>query len=187
MLAAQDIHVMPMLRAAFCQQQVVVAVLLIDMRSFGIAPAKTYSQKMDLTELFARRHIDLADLDLALLPEKVTLALVEEQCRVAATNTEIDINGVRPFAIRVVGIDVEMAAGGEHCRHHIEPALMIADGGGIDACLLVHPLDSDLRLACEAGTHLFPVNQIFAMKHGNTWVILECAVHQIEIIACPTH
>ena len=42
-LAAKDVHMMPVLRSAFSQQQIIVTVLFIDMRSFGISPAKSYA------------------------------------------------------------------------------------------------------------------------------------------------
>ena len=74
---------MTVLRAALCQQQIVIAILLIDMRSFRIAPAKTYTQMVYLAELLARLHVNLAYLDVALLPQEIAAAILEIQGRVA--------------------------------------------------------------------------------------------------------
>ena len=166
MLTAKDIHMMTVLRAAFCQQQVVVAVLLIDMGTFRITSAKTCAQKMYLPELLTCLYVNLANLDFALFPQEVAFTIVEEQRRVAATYTEVDVDGVAPFAIRIVGIDIEMTARGIDCSHHIEPTLVVADGGGIDAALLMHILNPNLRLACETGTNLLPMNQVFTVETG---------------------
>lgn len=40
----------------------------------------------------------------------------------------------------------------------------------------------ELRLTRQTVAHLFPMNQVFAMKHRHSREILECAVHQIEIL-----
>ena len=122
---------------------------------FRIAPAKTYTQMVYLTELLARLHVNLAYLDVALLPQEIAAAILEIQGRVATAHTEINVDGVAPFAIRIIGIDIEMFARGKHRGHHVKSALVVADGGGIDARLLVHSLDSDLRLAGKTGAHLF--------------------------------
>ena len=143
-LAAEDIDVMTMLRAALGQQQIVIAVLLIDMRPFWITTSKTYAQMMDFSQLLTCLYVNLADFDFALFPQEIALAIVEEQRGVAAAKTEVYIDGVRPFTFRVVGIYIEMLTRWEHRRHHIESALVIADGGGIDACLFIHSLYPDL-------------------------------------------
>ena len=76
--AAEDVHVMAMLCAALCQHQIVVAIFLVDVRPFGISASKTYAQMMYLTKLLACLYINLADLDIALFPQEVTLTAVEE-------------------------------------------------------------------------------------------------------------
>ena len=186
-LAAKDIHMMTMLSAALCQQQIIITILLIDMGPLWISTAKAYAQIMDFTSLLTSLHIDLANFDFALFPQKIALAVVEEQRGVATAHTEVDIDRVRPFTIGIVGINIEMLARGKHRRHHIETALVVTDGGGIDARLLIHPLDSDLRIASETSTHLLPMNQVLAMEDRHARIILECAVHQIEVITGPTH
>ena len=60
--AAQDIDVMAVLCTAFCQQQIVVAVFLVDMWPLRIPAAKTSPQVMDLAKPFAALHIDLTYL-----------------------------------------------------------------------------------------------------------------------------
>ena len=128
---------MPMLCAAFCQKQIVVAVLLVDMRPFRISSAKSCSQMMDLTQLFARLHINLAYLDVALFPQEIAFALVEEECGVATAYGEVYHDGFGPLVGRIVGPDIEMTARGEDRRHHVEPPLVIADGRRIDAIVAI--------------------------------------------------
>jgi hypothetical protein len=137
--------------------------------------------------LLAGLHVNLTDFDIAFLPQEIATSFLEIQSWVATAYAEIDVDGVTPFAFWIICIDIEMFARGEYRCYHIESAFVITDGGGIDARLLVHPFDSDLRLAGEAGAHLLPMNQILTMKHGHARIILEGAVYQIEVIAGATH
>ena len=59
---------MPMFGSPFCQQQIVVSVFLIDVRSFRISPSKTSPQVMDFAQLPSRLHVNLANLDVAFFP-----------------------------------------------------------------------------------------------------------------------
>ena len=67
-LAAQSVHMLPMLCAALRQQQIVVAVFLVDVRPFRVPAAKSSSQVVYLPKLFSRLHINLTDFDVAFFP-----------------------------------------------------------------------------------------------------------------------
>ena len=140
-----------------------------------------------LTELLALLYVNLTDFDIALFPKEIAAAILEIQGWVATAHAEINVDGITPFAFWIICIDIEMFARGEYRCYHIESAFVVTDGGGIDARLLVHSFDSDLRLAGEAGAHLLPMNKILAVKHWHARIILEGAVHQIEINAGTTH
>lgn len=133
-----------MLGAAFSQKQVVVAVLLVDMRSFGISSAETCPQVMYLAQLLARLHINLTYLDVSLFPKEIAFALVEEECGVATAYGEVYHDGFGPLAGRIVGPDIEMTARGEDRCHHVEPSLVIADGRRIDAIVAIGALQDHL-------------------------------------------
>ena len=80
-----------------------------------------------------------------------------------------------------------MFARGVNRGHHVESALVVTDSGSIDAALFVHVLNPDLRLSGETGANLLPVDQVLAVEHGHARIVLEGAVHQIEIITSSTH
>ena len=67
-LAAKNVDVMSLLGTAFCQQQIVIAILLVNMRAFGISSPQACAQMVYITQLTACFHINLTDLDVALLP-----------------------------------------------------------------------------------------------------------------------
>ena len=186
-LAAKDVHMMPVLRSAFSQQQIIVTVLLIDMRSFGIAPAKSCAQVMYLAQLPTRLHINLANLDVALFPEEIAFVILKVERGVATADGEVYHDGFRPLASRIVGPYVEMTARGEHRCHHIEAPIVITDGGGVDAAVAVGSLQVDLRRTGKTVAHLFPVHQVLRVEHRNTREILKRAVYQIEVVARPAY
>ena len=69
---------MSVFRTAFSQQQIVPAVFFIDMRTLRIATAKTRSQMVDLAQLLSRRHVNLTNLDIALLPQEIAFVIIKE-------------------------------------------------------------------------------------------------------------
>ena len=84
-------------------------------------------------------------------------------------------------------MDVEVFAGGKQGRDHVEPSFVVADGGRIDAAVAVRVRQIYLRGACQAGTDLLPVDEVFAVIDRHSGKILECAVHQIEVVARAAH
>lgn len=67
-LAAKYVDVVSLLSTTFSQQQIVIAVLLVDMWTFRISSTQACSQMVYLTQLLTCFHINLTDLDVALLP-----------------------------------------------------------------------------------------------------------------------
>lgn len=80
-----------------------------------------------------------------------------------------------------------MFAGGKQGRDHVEPSFVVADGGRIDAAVAVRVRQIYLRGARQAGTDLLPVDEVFAVIDRHSGKILECAVHQIEVVARAAH
>ena len=142
---------------------------------------------MYLAQLPARFHINLANLDVALFPEKKAFVILEVERGVATANGEVYHDGFRPLASGIIGPYVEMPARGEHRCHHIEAPVIITDGGGIDAVVAVGSLQVDLRRTSQTVAHLFPVHQVLRVKHRNTGEILKRAVYEIEVFARPAY
>jgi len=151
---------------------------------------------MNLSELSASLDVDLANLDVALLPKEVAPVALEIKGRIAATNGKVDEDGVGPLASRIVGPDIEMPTRWEERRDHVEASLMATDGGGIDTAigptqlrirLSVEPRQVELRATRQTVAHLLPMHQILAMEHGYTGEVLERGIYQIKIIATTAH
>ena len=53
-------HFVAVFRAAFGNQQIVPAILLVDMRSFRVASSRTVPDALGFTELFAGFRVDFA-------------------------------------------------------------------------------------------------------------------------------
>ena len=81
---------MPMFRAPLSQQQIVVAILLVDMRSFRITSSKTSTQMVNVTQLLTRLYINLTYFDVAFFPKEITLAVIEEKRRIATADGKVD-------------------------------------------------------------------------------------------------
>ena len=185
--AAQDIDVMAVLCTAFSQQQIVVAVFLVDMWPLRIPAAKTSPQMMNLAKPFAALHIDLTYLDITFLPKEIALIVLEVEGGVAAADGKVDHDGFRPLASGIVSPHIEMPSRRKDCCHHIEPPVMVADGRCIDAAVAVSAFQVHLRGPRQAVAYLFPVHQVFRIEYWYTREVLERAVHQIEVVACPAY
>ena len=81
---------MAVLRASFCQQQIVVAIPFVDVRSLRITSAKTRSQMVNLAQLLTRLYVNLTYLDVALLPQKLALIILPIERGVAAADGEVN-------------------------------------------------------------------------------------------------
>ena len=154
------------------------------MRSFGVPSSKTCPQMVYISQLFTCLHVNLANLDIAFLPQEIAPSILKIECGVATADSEVNHNGFRPLSCGIVSPYIEMASRREHRCHHIKASVVVADSGGIDAVVSVSTFQINLRRTSQAVAHLFPVHLVFRVEDRNAREILECAVHQVEVVAC---
>ena len=155
------------------------------MRSFGIATTRTTPQRLALGQLLARCWVYLAEHDGVVgVADHVALAVLEPQRGVDALLLQPD--GFAPRACRILGSHHEVAPVAHIGGNHIVRALMVADGGGVDAQPRRGTLKGQLTLAVQHVAYLLPVHQILGVKDGHAGEILERRVDQIEVVAHPT-
>ena len=175
-------ELMGQLGATLRDEQVVPAVLLVDMRSLRMTAAGATPQLPALGELLARLGVDLAQPDgCAGVADHVALAVLEVQRGVDTLLLEPD--RLAPGTCGIGGGDHEVAAIGHIGGNHIEGTLVIADGGGIDAQPRVGTLQGQLALAVEHVAYEFPVDQVLGVVDGHTGEIMERRLHHIEVVA----
>ena len=142
---------------------------------------------VNLAQLLTRLYVNLAYLDVALLPQEIALIILPIERGVAAADGEVNHDRLRPLPSGIVCPHVEVTARGEHRCHHIEPPLVVADGWCIDAAVAVGALQIHLRGSCQTVSHLFPMDEIFRVEHRHAREILKRAVYKIEVISRPAH
>ena len=184
--AAGDGHLVAILGAPLGDEQVVPAVFLIDMRAFRVASARTVPNAFGGGQLFAGHRVDLAEEDTHVrVAYQVALAVFEVERGVDAALLQPD--GFGPRAARVGGVDQEIAFARHVGRDHVEHAVIVADGGGIDAAPGAGFVQRQLRGARQAVAYLRPVHQVLAVVQGHAGEVLETAVHQVEVVAHSAH
>jgi hypothetical protein len=181
--AACDGLPVAVLRAAFGDHQVVIAVLLIEVRAFGIASSRALPYLLRLREQPSRGDIYLAELYLSVRRQEIALPalVVEEQFGVDASLFHPD--GVRPRACGVGGGDVVVATVRHVGVDHIEHPFVVADGRRIQSAPCRRLRQVHLRGAADAAAYLFPVDEVLAAVDGDAGEILEGAVHEVELVA----
>ena len=97
----------------------------------------------------------------------------------------LHIDGLGPGTLNVIGPDEEVAAASGVGGDHVEPAVVTADGGGIDAAAGPAACQGKLAVPGEDVAHLFPVEQVPAVPKGNAGEELKGTVHQVVILSNP--
>jgi len=167
-------------RTTLGDEQVVVPILLVEVWSFWVTPARTVPNAARGLQRLARLGVDLAEPDAIVgIAHHVAVAVLEVERRVDATLFQP--YGVRPLASGIVRIDEEIAAAGGVGGNHVERAVVVADGGGIDASPREGSAQVHLTLACQTVAYLFPVYEVAAVPQRNAGEVVESTVHQIVV------
>ena len=182
---AGDVDLVAHLRAALGDQQVVVAVLLVEVRALGAAvpvPFPDYDgRRLQLESL----RVELGEPDAVHRPDQVHLPVFPEERGVDARHA-VDEDRVAPGTGRILRrhdeIALSAADGVDVGRDHIEFPVVVADRRGEDAAARAAPAQVDLGRTVQDIADLLPVDQITAVEDRHTREILEGAVDQVEII-----
>ena len=168
--------------APFGDEQVVVAILFIDMRPFGVASAHARPEEDALCELFACVGVDLAEPD----------AVVGVAHHVAASVLPIE-RGVdaplfqparlTPGAVGVGSRYDEVAPSAHVGGDEVEGAVVVAQRGGVDAEPGVGSFQRQLRGTGEDVGYLLPMNKVGGVIERHAWEVLEGRVDQIVVVS----
>ena len=141
--AARNGDTMAVLRTAFCNHQVIPSVLLVDVRSLGIASAVALPEQFALGQLLAGVDVYFTEIQaVARIADHIGLSVLEVESRVDAALLQPD--GIRPFSGRVVCRHEEIAFSRDIGRDHVKSTVVIADGGSINASAAIGILEVKL-------------------------------------------
>ena len=158
--------------STFRNEKIVIAVFLIDMRTFRITSTITLPQFLALCKLFARLWVYLTEPDcIARIAHHVAFSVFKIKRRIDALLLQPD--RLAPRTTGISGCNHEVAAVAYIGGYHIVSSLMIADGRRIDAKPRTGTLQRNLTLTVEHITNLLPMNQILALEDWHTREILE--------------
>lgn len=79
----------------------------------------------------------------------------------------VDPDRIRPGAQDILGPDQEISADVGICGDHVESAVVIPEGGGIDTAGDTAVFQGQLAFPGQNVTNLLPVHQIPAVPQGN--------------------
>ena len=125
---------MTVLRAALSCHKIVCAVYFVHMGAFQISSARALPDAFCGGELLSRGYLNftLTYATLAVficaVADEICLAVIIKKQR-GVDSALIYGNGVRPFTVDIVGINIEILVGGVVSGDHIKPALIAADSG----------------------------------------------------------
>ena len=185
MTAAGDGDTMGQFGAALGDEQIVVATSLIYMGTLGPPAARAPPYTAALCQLAARLGVYLAERDRIVgIAHHVAFLSFEVERGVDAAL--LQPHGLTPGAGRMGGRHQEVVARGialaTHIgRNQIVAAIVMADGGSIDALPSGGTLQRQLRPAVEHIAYLLPVLQVGRMEDGHTGKIFERGVDQIIV------
>ena len=171
---------MAVFRAALGDHQIVPAVFLVHMGTFGAAAAGTGPDLPGFAELLTRSQVDLKLVHTAANVVDLAVVIPEER---GVDALVIDPHRVGPFAVNVVGPDVEIAAATAVGGDHVEAAVVITDSGGVDAAGSPGISQRQLTFPGQNVADLLPVGQVLAVPQGDTGEKFKGTVDQIVIIA----
>ena len=188
--AAGDGHGMVILRTALGDEQVVPAVLLVDVRRFG-APgvdqrAPPGDPLLPHDAVLLQIHLRHPHARIMLRPvggggHVAGSVLVPEEGRVDALRAA-DHMQITPGPRRILGRDVEVAHAADVGGDHVEQPVMPADGGGIHAAGHGLPVQRELLRAAQAMAQLLPVNEVAAVKERNAGEVAEGRGDHIKVV-----
>ena len=170
------------LGAAFRDEQVVIAILLIDVRPLGVSSAGATPEEAAFRELLAGVGIDGAEGNGVVgVADHVAAAIVVPEER------GVDAPLLQParFAPRAEGIgggDDEVAPSAHEGGDHVEGAVVIAEGGGIDARPRRGAVERQLRGPAEDVAYLLPMDEVGGVIKRHAGEVLERRVHQIVVV-----
>ena len=166
--------------ASFGNEQVIIAVLLAEVRTFRITAACTAPKGTALCQLPARHGVYLTKCDgIVGIRNHVGLAVLKIERGVNALLLQPD--GFAPRSGRVSGGDHEIAAVAYIGGDHVVRAFIVTNGRGIDTKPRRGSVQRQLALTVQNITYLLPVHQVLGVENRYTWEILERGVNQIEI------
>ena len=197
-LAAADRDCVEMFGSAFGNHQIVIAILLVQMRTFRgfgvyLSPGP---DDVALADQLESGQIDFGAPDA--LPGPCFIiktgrpcvvafsVIIPEQGRIDAVRTLDDVH-VRPGSGRIGGGDDKIDNAHAHIgRDQIKRAVMVTDGRGKNACRDHFMRQRQLFGAIQHVPDLFPLLQIFAVEDRHARKITEAGSDEIEIIPDPT-
>ena len=121
------------LSAALCCHEIIILADLVHMGAFKVSSARALPYTSAFGELFACFNIYLA-LNNAALALAVGAVADEEGSAVleikrGVNAVLVDGDGVRPFAVDIIGVNVEIPVSGVVGRYHVKSAVVVADSG----------------------------------------------------------
>ena len=124
---------MTILSAALCCHEIIILADLVHMGAFKVSSARALPYTSAFGELFACFNVYLALNNTALalavgaVADEEGSAVLEVKRGVNAVL--VDGDGVGPFAVDIIGVNVEIPVSGVVGRYHIKSTVVIADSG----------------------------------------------------------
>ena len=184
--AARDSQLVRQFRASFRYEQIIPAVLPVDMRTFRKTSARSAPERFPGGQGGAGLRVDFAQGDGGVgVGYHIAFSILEVERRVDALLLQPD--GFAPRACGIGGGDHEVAAAAHVGRDHVEGAVVVPDGRCIDAQRGVGMLQRQLRGPVQDIADLLPVLQVAAVEHGHAGEVVETRIDQVVVSAHRHH
>lgn len=140
---------MTVLGAALRRHKIIFSVYPVHMGAFKISSARALPYAFSGSELFTRFNVYLALANSAFavfigaVADKIDLTVIVKQQR-RVNSPLIDSHRLRPFAVYIIGIHIEILVGGIIGGDHIKSALIAADSGGKNSTRAVYLFEHHL-------------------------------------------
>ena len=150
--------------AALRSHEVVNSIYLVEMRAFKVASAGALPDAAACGELLSGGYVDFAlnhspdAVIIGAVAHEVGAAVLKEQRRI--DTALIDVYRLRPLAVDIVGVNVEILVGGVVGSHHVESAVAAADSRRENSAGAVDLIEHYLAGSGEHIAYLLPVNEV---------------------------
>jgi hypothetical protein len=183
--------------AAFCVHDVVVAVLLVDVRSFGpdaaLESAVPYILLLALEAPALEVYLSDIDIPVAVIlcssvgilvsTDVVALSvIVEEEGRVD-TVCLLEVVRLGPGSFGTCRSNDEVAAVSYVSADNIENAVIVTDRGSKESLGMISAFERELRVSVEHVSDLLPVHEVLTVHHGQSGEISESGITKVVILS----
>ena len=184
--AAGNGYFMSQFRTALRNQQIVPAVFLINVRTFGISASGAVPYSFGRRKLFACHGINLTQVDVPTrIADHKTFAVFKIKRRIDASL--LQPNWFGPFAMGIGGMHQKVSLAGDIGSNHVEYSIVVADGRSKNTASRIGISQIELGRTGQTVSYLLPMHKVFTVKQRHSGKILKTAVDQVIIIPCLTN